>query len=474
MRAMRLGRLPTFSLLVALLALAPVAPASAVDPTPTKLTLTAKSDFAEQPTTLRLRLADAAGDGLAAAAVDVERRVSDTWRAFATLTTDETGRARTDALLSKVPGDNTFRATYAGETRPVGDTGGTVTYAGSSSGKVAIALVRRQSVLRLGGPTSVVDETSVPIEVTWRTGIGDPVAGVVRVDRRVGGRWRLDRRVRTGADGIVRFRVTPRSDTRWRARASGLAWVEGATSNAHAIDNLPPGTAVSLPRAAPSPKLRPPAQGHAAGVGPNIRITRIPDAVWNEMTGRTYHRGCPVGRASLRLVRMNYWAYNGYRRRGELVANVDAAGQIAAALGDMYAAELPLRSLYRVDRWGYSRRVNGGDDFASMDAGNTSAFNCRDVVNRPGVRSPHSWGRALDVNTWENPYRSQQGIVPNVWWQSRSHPRVAWRSRSHRVVQIMANHGLRWTYGLRDTQHFDAPAGNGRYLRPVGCSGVCE
>ena len=106
---------------------------------------------------------------------------------------------------------------------------------------------------------------------------------------------------------------------------------------------------------------------------------------------------------------MNYWDYNGYRRRGEFVAHVDAAGQIAAALADMYAAELPLRSLYRVDRWGYSRRVHGGDDLASMDAGNTSVFNCRDVVNRPGVRSPHSWGRALDLNTWENPYRSQQG-----------------------------------------------------------------
>ena len=39
---------------------------------------------------------------------------------------------------------------------------------------------------------------------------------------------------------------------------------------------------------------------------------------------------------------------------------------------------------------------------------------------------------------------------------------------------MMAGHGLRWTYGNGDTQHFDAPAGNGRYLRPVGCSGVCE
>jgi hypothetical protein len=128
-----------------------------------------------------------------------------------------------------------------------------------------------------------------------------------------------------------------------------------------------------------------------------------------------------------------------------------------------------------VDRFGYSSRLRGGDDYASMAAGNTSVFNCRDVVNRPGIRSPHSYGRAIDVNTWENPYRSARGIVPNPWWQSRSHPRVAWRSASHRVVAIMGRHGLRWTYGLGDTQHFDARAGNGRYaVIPPECGGVCE
>ena len=53
--------------------------------------------------------------------------------------------------------------------------------------------------------------------------------------------------------------------------------------------------------------------------------------------------------------------------------------------------------------------------------------------------------------------------MPNSWWQSHSHPRVAWRSSSHRVVAIMARHGLRWTYGLGDTQHFDAvPRGASR------------
>ena len=78
--------------------------------------------------------------------------------------------------------------------------------------------------------------------------------------------------------------------------------------------------------------------------------------------------------------------------------------------------------MYRVDRFGWGHRSRGGDDYASMAAGNTSAFNCRDVVGRPGVRSPHSYGRSLDVNTWENPYRSAQGTVPNTWWQGALAP----------------------------------------------------
>ena len=133
--------------------------------------------------------------------------------------------------------------------------------------------------------------------------------------------------------------------------------------------------------------------------------------------------------------------------------------------------------MYRVDRFGWSRRLHGGDDYASMAAGNTSAFNCRSVVGRPGVRSPHSYGRALDINPWENPYRASHGWTPNTWWVGRSHPRVAWRSRSHPVVQLMGRHGLRWTYGSNDAHHFDAPAGNGRVItaRTADCGpGVCH
>ena len=71
------------------------------------------------------------------------------------------------------------------------------------------------------------------------------------------------------------------------------------------------------------------------------------------------------------------------------------------------------------------------------------------------MRSPHSYGRSIDINPGENPYQSRDGWVPNTWWVSRSHPRIAWRSTSHRMVEIFRNHGFRWTYGRFDAHHFD-------------------
>jgi hypothetical protein len=204
-------------------------------------------------------------------------------------------------------------------------------------------------------------------------------------------------------------------------------------------------------------------------------VSAVPDRVWSQMTGVSWRRGCPVGRAGLRLVRVSYWDYDGYARRGELVAATGAAHAMGAALAEMYRRHLPVRAIYRVDRFGWSGRSHGGDDYASMAAGNTSAFNCRDVTGRPGVRSPHSSGRSLDVNTWENPYRSAQGIVPNAWWQGHSHPWVAWRSRTHAVVQVMARHGLRWTYGVGDTQHFDYVGSSARArVAPRPCDLFCD
>ena len=440
----RLGGL--LGLAVGLTMVAPAPATQALAPVPTTLTLSADPAYADRDTTLLLDLVQEDATLVVGAAVVVDRRISGAWHQVAEVATDNAGHAELSVTLARAAADNVFRATYAGD-----EASGP-----SATGPVQIELLRRASRLTIDGPDTVVDETSVVLRIRWRTGSGLPVAGRLALLRRLPGQgWQTFRRLRAGEDGRVELTVRPRVDTRWRAEADPLDWVEGARSDVHRIDNLPPGVPVRLPARAPEPTVSLPEQARAVGAGANPVVSLIPDRIWRQMRGRSWHQGCPVGRGGLRLLRINYWDFGGYRRRGELVAHQDAVDNMAEALADLYSRGLPLRSMYRVDRFGWSDQLRGADNRASMAADNTSAFNCRQVVGDPSTRSPHAWGRALDVNPWENPYRSRQGAVPNSWWLPHSHPRVAWRSRDHVVVEVMARHGLRWTYGVGDSQHFD-------------------
>ena len=427
-----------------------VAPGSAAAPAEVRrdlspgLTLSAPPTYAGQDAPVTVTLADEAGEPVAGASLRVERRTGGTWAEAAVLTTAEDGTASLPVTLTRTPEDNVVRASWAGDE----------THEPQTTGPVTLPLRRRNARLQVKGPDEVVDETSVRVAVRWTTGSGDPVVGDVALQRKRNGRWREVDVLTTDERGRAHTRIAPRDDSRWRFRTARQPWLERGRSPVHRVDNVPPGSVVRL--GGPDPRRDLPRAARAQVDGAAASITRIPGKVWRSMRGRTWHRGCPVGRPQLRLLRINYWGYDGYRYRGELVAAASVVGQMAGALRDMYDAGLPIRSMVRADRFGWSSRLKGADDYASMAAGNTSAFNCRQVVGRTGVRSPHSWGRSLDINTWENPYRSSHGLVPNSWWASRSHPRVAWRSSQHRVVSIMRRHGLRWTYGTADSHHFDA------------------
>jgi hypothetical protein len=441
------------------------AAADAAAPVRTGFEVSSEPAYADTDTTLKVRLVTEAGEPVPDAAVVVERRHDGAWVAVATLTTDAEGRATQRVRLSRSVADNKVRLQYAGDADHE-----------PASRQAGLDLRRRASAVGVTAPEKVKDGRKAQVRVRWTTRGGEPVEGTVKLLRSLGGGpWKSFRVLHTGADGRAAVTTRPREDSRWRARAVRLPWVEGDTSRVRRIDNVPPGKPVRLPRAAPHPRRKLAPQAHAVGKGANPVVTRIPQRVWNHMTGISWHRGCPVGRDGLRLVRVDYWDYRGYARRGELVAAADAAAAMGAAFAEMYQRKLPVRAMYRVDRFGWGARSRGGDDYASMSAGNTSAFNCRDVTGRPGVRSPHSYGRSLDVNTWENPYRSARGTVPNTWWQGHSHPRVAWRSTSHPVVELMRRHGFRWTYGNGDTQHFDYVGSSARAMvAPRACDRYCD
>ena len=431
-------------LLLALVATAlvgPAGPSEGADPAHSTLTLSAPaSGKAGLPRAFTATLTDATGAAVAGATVTLARAGAPP---AGSGTTDAAGRVVINAVVPA--GTTTWQASYAGDE----------VHAATVSPQISVVGRRYFSTVRLTGPRRLVDESSARLSVLWTAADGSPVSGAVTIHRRLGsGTWSVYRRLRTSSTGRLALAVRPRVDSVWRATGAAGPWWRPDASAYLSINNVPRMAPVSYPSAAPRPAGTP-AQARAKGAGANAVITGVPDGVWRSMTGRSWHRGCPLGRSGLRLVRINYWGFDGYRYRGEMVLNSAVARRAAGALQDMHERRFPIRRMYRVDRFGWSKRLNGANDYASMRADNTSAFNCRSVVNKPGVMSPHARGRAVDINPWENPYRSASGLVPNKWWASRSHPRYAWRSSSHPVVRIWRSHGFRWTYGTGDSQHVD-------------------
>jgi hypothetical protein len=132
--------------------------------------------------------------------------------------------------------------------------------------------------------------------------------------------------------------------------------------------------------------------------GYHARVQPIPPAMRSQMSGVSWHSGCPVGLSDLRLITLTYRGFDGRDHTGRLIANLDVAAALVAVFRRLYAARFPIRRMEPVDRY-------GGDDYRSIEADNTSSFNCRNATGSTRW-SNHAYGRAIDVNPIENPYVS--------------------------------------------------------------------
>ena len=185
------------------------------------------------------------------------------------------------------------------------------------------------------------------------------------------------------------------------------------------------------------------------------RAERIDAATRARMSGVSWHPGCPVGFAGLRLLTVTHWGFDARVHRGRLVVNRDAAAGILQAMRSLYRQRFPIRRLRLVDAY-------GADDHRSMAADNTSAFNCRFVAGSDGVWSEHAHGRALDLNPLENPYVTESGYVSppgGAPYIDRSRRAKGLVHRGGPVVAAFAAVGWEWGGNWpwpQDYQHFSA------------------
>jgi hypothetical protein len=171
-----------------------------------------------------------------------------------------------------------------------------------------------------------------------------------------------------------------------------------------------------------------------------------------KMTGVSWHPGCPVGLDDLRLITLTYRGFDGRAHAGRLVANRSAAPVLVAVFRRLYAANFAIRRMEPVDRY-------GGDDFRSIEADNTSAFNCR-AATGSSHWSNHAYGLAIDVNPIENPYvsggaSSHRASAPYL---DRSRHQAGTAYEGGVLVEAFRSRGWgwggSWSGSVRDYQHF--------------------
>jgi hypothetical protein len=180
---------------------------------------------------------------------------------------------------------------------------------------------------------------------------------------------------------------------------------------------------------------------------------RLSPRVRRRITGVSWYRGCPVSRGRLRYVRVAHYDFHRRVRIGELIVNASAVRPLRRAFARLYGARFPIRRMRLVDDYGAS-------DYRSIEADNTSAFNCRRVTG--GSRwSEHAYGRAIDVNPIENPYVSNGHTAHRASrrYLDRSRHRRGMAYRGGALVRAFRRAGWGWGGSWsnpKDYQHFSS------------------
>jgi D-alanyl-D-alanine carboxypeptidase-like protein len=212
---------------------------------------------------------------------------------------------------------------------------------------------------------------------------------------------------------------------------------------------------VSSLRAQPPPEIVA-LTSAAASLQPVFHVQAIAPQLLSTDKTTTWHQGCPVPPEDLRELHVAYWNYGGQPAMGVLIVHHSVASDLSAIFAQLFRHGFLIEHMEPVENF-------GGSDDRSMEANNTSAFNCRDITGEPGKFSNHSWGRAIDINPLTNPYVKGESVFPPAGKafldRSRAYP-GAILARSF-AAGLFAEHG--WVWGgswkdRKDYQHFEKPA----------------
>jgi hypothetical protein len=167
----------------------------------------------------------------------------------------------------------------------------------------------------------------------------------------------------------------------------------------------------------------------------------------------TWQPACPVSLDDLRYVTVSFRGFDDLPHTGELLVHHAVAEQVVAAFDRIFAARFPIEEM----------RITSAAELDAPptgDGNNTSAFACRPTRGSTSWSS-HAYGRAVDVNPFQNPYHKGDRVLPELAssYLDRANLRPGMIIEGDPVAAAFDDAG--WTWGGRwtnpvDYMHFSA------------------
>jgi hypothetical protein len=180
----------------------------------------------------------------------------------------------------------------------------------------------------------------------------------------------------------------------------------------------------------------------------------ISPEIAEEMKRYSWKEGCPVPLERLAHLKLTHWGFDDQVHQGELVVHEEIADEVLAIFKDFFEYHVPIEKMHRIE-------VYQGDDQASMEDNNTSAFNCRKSMGNRTQHSKHSEGKAIDINPRYNPLViGERSIPPSAKaFVDRKQKVVGMIHHGDAVQQAFRRRGWIWGGAWRaagkDYQHFE-------------------
>lgn len=177
------------------------------------------------------------------------------------------------------------------------------------------------------------------------------------------------------------------------------------------------------------------------------------------ITGKSYpdtDEPLQISYEELEYVHVLHYDFDGQVQEGELICNQTIAQDLTEIFKELYDNQYPIEKIRLIDEY-------DADDDASMEDNNTSCFNYR-VVEGKTTLSNHSYGLAIDINPFYNPYVRVKGsetlVSPEnaIPYADRSTDFPYKIDENDLCYRLFVKHGFTWGgnwNSVKDYQHFE-------------------